>query len=614
MAYFIRKQDGQDVYGTDLDIEKVVCKQDDDGKRTVSMIGSTPSVDRDGDTIRQSGWDLKYFKTNPVILWAHDHSIPAIGRANKYSKTKDALTFEEIEFPPEGKHKFADMIYSLLDGGFIRAGSVGFIPKEFERRKLDDGEPDLYWSPTNFKKQELMEFSICNVGSNRDALVTHLGNKGFDVTGETVLGGKSYKTAKLIDALFTEKKVIPYKKYPLEVEETPWNGPAETKEADVDTLKLIATWYDADNADIKTSYKLPHHQAADKNTVWNGVKAAMGALLAAGGGVDIPDSERKGTYQHLKSHYADFDKEAPEFKKYDDVELKEMFPEIYAMKECIVCSTLVKDCEDNGLHGPNKGIKVYFCNDCSENKDISLIQKPDKHTTKTDLQGFDEFYRNKNSVYGIVFSENICFTEKLEAIKTANGGVIIAPTLTPGGNGTTEAIIPLPDSTKAVKIVTVEGLTKAGAVLSRKNKTKLTSAISLIQEVLTAAEPAVEDGNGNDDGPKSPDNVEELKQAIAQLSEKVGQLQTELKGLHKDKPRNVALDNQPPVDDINLGDIDVPREIDLSDILDEEKKPDELELKDINVEQIAMAIKTVLSDVTGKAIKQEFNRLTGKID
>lgn len=341
MAKIIGKtEDGKDIYGTSFDIEVKECKQQEDGKRIVSMVGSTPSVDRDGDVINQAGWDTKAYRKNPVILWGHDHSIPAIARANKFSKNKDALTFDEIEFPAEGIHKFADMIYSLMEANFIRAGSVGFLPTEMEQRKREDGEAEVGWAPTNFKKQELLEFTICNVGCNRDALRVHLGEKGFKTDGKVKIGDQEYDIKQLIDAIFVEEKeekedktVIPYKKFPLADEDTAWNGPRETREADVPTLRLMSTWFDSENPDVKGSYKLPHHRASDKYTVWNGVRAAMAALFGARGGVDIPDGDRKRTYNHLKKHYVELDKDVPEFRAYEDAELKEIFPELYVEKK-----------------------------------------------------------------------------------------------------------------------------------------------------------------------------------------------------------------------------------------------------------------------------------------
>ena len=102
-----------------------------------------------------------------------------------------------------------------------------------------------------------------------------------------------------------------------------WNGPMQIRECgdDMTKLKAISTWFDSENPDVKSSYKLPHHLAAGSHSVvWNGVKAAMGALLGARGGVDVPSGDRKGIYNHLKSHYGDFDEEAPEFKSIEEID------------------------------------------------------------------------------------------------------------------------------------------------------------------------------------------------------------------------------------------------------------------------------------------------------
>jgi hypothetical protein len=46
----------------------------DASKARYSYIISTGSVDRMGDVIDPNGWQLAAFKTNPVVLWAHDSS------------------------------------------------------------------------------------------------------------------------------------------------------------------------------------------------------------------------------------------------------------------------------------------------------------------------------------------------------------------------------------------------------------------------------------------------------------------------------------------------------------------------------------------------------------
>ena len=121
-----------------------------------------------------------------------------------------------------------------------------------------------------------------------------------------------------------EKSVIGYTKYPLADEGMAWDGPAQIRKASPEDLKKICTWYDSAHADVKNSYKLPHHLVEGYKTVWRGVSAAMAAILGSRGGTDIPSGDRKGCYNHLKEHYSDFGKTAPEFKDYSDAEISEM--------------------------------------------------------------------------------------------------------------------------------------------------------------------------------------------------------------------------------------------------------------------------------------------------
>lgn len=265
------------------------------GKKKL-FVASDEVEDRQGEVIVQSGWDLKGFKENPVIQWAHDPSEPTIAKAKKIGfKTINGK--KKLVFKPEFHRKtpMSNYIADLVDAGFIKASSVGFRPLEQDKKK--------------YTKAELLEISFVNVPANQNALSLAMA-KGYDT--------RTIKKVMPKIKINKEKSVVPYKKYPLSTSNT-WDAGIEVKDADVEDLKKMSTWYEAEKPKIKSSYKLPHHELSGYKTNWSGVVAAMAALLGARGGVDIPESDKLGVYNHLKKHYADFDKEAPEFKMADDI-------------------------------------------------------------------------------------------------------------------------------------------------------------------------------------------------------------------------------------------------------------------------------------------------------
>ena len=105
--------------------------------------------------------------------------------------------------------------------------------------------------------------------------------------------------------------VIPFEETPKAPEDMEWNFRAA--DYTIEQLRRACAWYDSKKPDVKASYKLPHH-LPDGRVVWRGVAAAMAVLMGARGGVDIPESDRRGVYNHLARHYRQFGREPPEFQ------------------------------------------------------------------------------------------------------------------------------------------------------------------------------------------------------------------------------------------------------------------------------------------------------------
>ena len=127
---------------------------------------STFDLDRFGERIDPMGWDFKRFMDNPVVEWAHRYDIPAIGKIESLSIDNEGLHgvvyFNDKSFDP-----FAWSIEQRIKAGSIRAGSVGFRVIEIEIPAASDSKDG---TSLIFRKQELLEFSICNVPANPYAL------------------------------------------------------------------------------------------------------------------------------------------------------------------------------------------------------------------------------------------------------------------------------------------------------------------------------------------------------------------------------------------------------------------------------------------------------------
>jgi len=141
------------------------CEVKKVGERQYEFTASTADQDRDGEVIDVTGWDLKNFKKNPVIMFAHDYRTLPIGRATKIGVREGKLV-NNVEFPPEGTYEFADIVERLVGAGFLKTESVGFMPKKWE-----DGDGGEKSPRRTYTKQELLEISIVPVPSNPNALM-----------------------------------------------------------------------------------------------------------------------------------------------------------------------------------------------------------------------------------------------------------------------------------------------------------------------------------------------------------------------------------------------------------------------------------------------------------
>ena len=136
--------------------------------RTFRFIASTDALDRDGDVIEPSGWDLGEYQRNPVILLLHETRELPVARAIRCEVTARGLEVDVL-FPDAGISARSDEAYGLVKAGILRALSVGFQP--LEAKPLPGGGQ-------RFTRARLLEISLVSVPSNPEALLAaRLGGK-----------------------------------------------------------------------------------------------------------------------------------------------------------------------------------------------------------------------------------------------------------------------------------------------------------------------------------------------------------------------------------------------------------------------------------------------------
>ena len=146
--------------------QRKVAEVDTESHR-IHIVATTDTVDRDSERIlpRSLEKDIAYYKENPVILYGHNHAIPAVGKMTDYAFSDEQMTME-IEFAVNA-NPLAKLLWGLYSEGYMRMSSIGFIPLEWtdDKEQKMEGQQGL-----TFLRNELIELSLVNVGSNRYAL------------------------------------------------------------------------------------------------------------------------------------------------------------------------------------------------------------------------------------------------------------------------------------------------------------------------------------------------------------------------------------------------------------------------------------------------------------
>ena len=132
----------------------------------ISAVVSTEDVDRDGDIIRQEGWNLTHFSAHPILLSSHNYRglTNQIGEWIRMAVEDNQLVGHAKYYIGEGNDE-ADWGFKLATKGRA-AFSVGFVPDMSQAKQIEANGNISY----EFHAQELLEVSQVTVPSNPQAL------------------------------------------------------------------------------------------------------------------------------------------------------------------------------------------------------------------------------------------------------------------------------------------------------------------------------------------------------------------------------------------------------------------------------------------------------------
>ena len=247
------------------------------------------AIDADGDVIMPDAFDNSISYNMPVtVLQGHDSS-KIIGKVLEAAPITvgdgEAKLWNKIQFNLETQ--IGREAFSNVSGGYAKEWSVGVnIP--------DGGAEFTQYNNSNVRMIKNVDW----------------------IEVSSVIRGASPDT-QTISAKSEDKAAIPYRD--TETTDTEWNGPrtvaAVPNDSNKSTLRRMFAYVDSDtDGEVKSDYKFPHHQ-------WDGgvgaanlraCSAGIAALNGARGGTSIPESDRKGVYNHLRRHLESDDRDAPE--------------------------------------------------------------------------------------------------------------------------------------------------------------------------------------------------------------------------------------------------------------------------------------------------------------
>lgn len=128
-----------------------------EGSGPLVFTASSDQPNRYGFSLRTEGWRLDNYRANPVILWAHNASMPPIGRSDVDTDVVARRLTAAVTFDAEDE--FAAAVESKYRRGFLSAVSVGFDTVD------ENGAPLAFWALSDEQIGTVAYYDLCEIST-----------------------------------------------------------------------------------------------------------------------------------------------------------------------------------------------------------------------------------------------------------------------------------------------------------------------------------------------------------------------------------------------------------------------------------------------------------------
>ncbi len=158
----------------------------------VTVVASDETMDRSGESIPVTTWDLSNFRKSPRLLIDHDYSVKSIVGLADNIRIEDGKLLFEPRF--HDITEAAQQVKEMVDQGFLDTVSVGFLRKQVEEKA----------------QNELMEISFVAVPCNPNARTLSVKDIAPDAEKavEDFVNGKTAEVPKTVKPEVKEGRVL----------------------------------------------------------------------------------------------------------------------------------------------------------------------------------------------------------------------------------------------------------------------------------------------------------------------------------------------------------------------------------------------------------------------